>query len=292
MKKIKKGDIVGRKSYGKDILFTVEKIIQRKNEPPVAILKGLIIRIEADALLDDLVIMETKQIQTNMRSLEEKLEDKMKQYNIKPKQTSNGLFRRSFLKRENRGEENGKILHLDGDKRYSDKSIKCYKKLGLNAIVRNIPENRQEYVVFDLLNRYKPDVLVITGHDGMIKNGTGFNDIYNYRNSKYFINTVKEAKKWVSQTGNDLVIFAGACQSYYEALVAAGANFASSPARVLIDFMDPLIVAEKVATTESYKYITINDIADELRDGTRGISGIGARGKRYTRLKIADNTSN
>ena len=267
MKKIKKGDIVGRKSYGKDILFTVEKIIQRKNEPPVAILKGLIIRIEADALLDDLVIMETKQIQTNMRSLEEKLEDKMKQYNIKPKQTSNGLFRRSFLKRENRGEENGKILHLDGDKRYSDKSV------------------------FDLLNRYKPDVLVITGHDGMIKNGTGFNDIYNYRNSKYFINTVKEAKKWVSQTENDLVIFAGACQSYYEALVAAGANFASSPARVLIDFMDPLIVAEKVATTESYKYITINDIADELRDGTRGISGIGARGKRYTRLKITDNTS-
>lgn len=287
MRKIKKGDIVGRKSYGKDILFTVEKIIQRKNEEPIAILKGLIIRIEADAVLDDLVIMEEKQIQTNMRSLEEKLADKMKQYDMIPKQRSK-IFGRSFLKPENREEENGKILHLDGDKRYSDKSVKCYKKLGLNAIVRNIPENRQEYVVFDLLNRYKPDVLVITGHDGMIKNGTGFNDIYNYRNSKYFINTVKEAKKWVHQTGKDLVIFAGACQSYYEALVAAGANFASSPARVLIDFMDPLIVAEKVATTEDYKYITINDIAGELRDGTKGISGIGARGKRYTRTKNSD----
>lgn len=122
-------------------------------------------------------------------------------------------------------------------------------------------------------------------HDGMIKNGTGYNDIYNYRNSKYFINTVKEAKRWVNQTKKDLVIFAGACQSYYEALVAAGANFASSPARVLIDFMDPLIVAEKVATTEDYKYITINDIAAELRDGTKGINGIGARGKRYKRVK-------
>ena len=210
--------------------------------------------------------------------------DKMKQYNIEPKKLQK-VFRKSFLKRETRSEENGKILHLDGDKRYSDKSIKCYKKLNLNAIVRNVPENRQEYVVFDLLNRYNPDVLVITGHDGMIKNGTGFNDIYNYRNSKYFINTVREAKKWVSKTGKDLVIFAGACQSYYEALVSAGANFASSPARVLIDFMDPLIVAEKVATTEDYKYITINDIADELRDGTRGISGIGARGKRYTKLQ-------
>lgn len=162
MKKIKKGDIVGRRSYGKDILFRVEKIIQRRNEKPVAILKGLIIRIEADALLDDLVVMETKQIQTNMRSLQERLKDKMEQYAITPKQTSKMLFGRRFLKTENRGEENGKILHLDGDKRYSDKSVKCYKKFNLNAVVRNIPENKQEYVVFDLLNRYQPDVLVIT----------------------------------------------------------------------------------------------------------------------------------
>ena len=69
------------------------------------------------------------------------------------------------MRRETRGEENGIILHLDGDKRYSDKSVKCYKQLNLNAIVRNVPENKQEYVVYDLLNRYKPDVLVITGHD-------------------------------------------------------------------------------------------------------------------------------
>lgn len=285
MRKVKKGDIVGRKSYGKDILFTVEKIIDRKNEKPVAILKGLILRIEADALLDDLVIMETQQIENNMRNLENRLEDKIKKCAKNSKECPKILFGRSILKRENRGEENGKILHLDGDKRYSDKSAKYYRKLNLNAIVRNVSENRQEYVVYDLLNRYQPDVLVITGHDGMIKNGTGYNDIYNYRNSKYFINTVKEAKRWVGQTKKDLVIFAGACQSYYEALVAAGANFASSPARVLIDFMDPLIVAEKVATTEDYKYITINDIANELRDGTKGINGIGARGKRYTRVK-------
>lgn len=63
-------------------------------------------------------------------------------------------------------------------------------------------------------------------------------------------------------------------------MVSAGANFASSPARVLIDFVDPLVVAEKIATTENYKYVTINDIANDLRDGTKGISGIGARGKK------------
>ena len=37
MEKIKEGDIVGRKSYGKDILFTVEKIIKRKDGKSVAI---------------------------------------------------------------------------------------------------------------------------------------------------------------------------------------------------------------------------------------------------------------
>lgn len=284
--KIRKGDIVGRKSYGKDILFTVEKIIYPTAGKPVALLKGIIIRIEADSELDDLVLMEKAQVENTMRSLENRLEDKLRKcMNKKVKKKNQFFFGRGIFTREDRYEENGSILHLDGDKRYSDKSTKYYKRLGLNAIVRNVPENRQEYVILDLLNRYNPDILVITGHDGMIKNGTGFNDIYNYRNSKYFINSVREARKWVNQTGKDLVIFAGACQSYYEALVAAGANFASSPARVLIDFMDPLVVAEKVATTEEYKYITINDIADELRDGTKGISGIGARGKRYVRLK-------
>ena len=75
------------------------------------------------------------------------------------------------------------------------------------------------------------------------------------------------------------VIFAGACQSYFEAIMLAGANFASSPARILIDFLDPLVVAEKVATTEQYKYITIDDIVKELRDGKKGVGGIGANGK-------------
>ena len=113
----------------------------------------------------------------------------------------------------------------------------------------------------------------------MIKRGTRYNDIYNYRNSRYFIETVKEARRYDKEQNKKLVIFAGACQSYFEGIISAGANFASSPARILIDFMDPLVVAEKVAFTEKYKYITIDDIAMELRDGKRGVSGIGANGK-------------
>ena len=71
----------------------------------------------------------------------------------------------------------------------------------------------------------------------------------------------------------------GACQSYFEAIISAGANFASSPARILIDFLDPLVIAEKIALTDEYRYITIDDIAKELRDGKSGVSGIGANGK-------------
>lgn len=145
--------------------------------------------------------------------------------------------------------------------------------------MKNIPEYKQPKVVRRLLEIYNPDILVITGHDGMLKRGVKYNDIYNYRNSRYFIETVKEARIYDKEKQKNLVIFAGACQSYFEALISAGANFASSPARILIDFLDPLLVAEKIATTEKYKYITIDDIAYELRDGKNGVSGIGANGK-------------
>ena len=59
----------------------------------------------------------------------------------------------------------------------------------------------------------------------------------------------------------------------------AGANFASSAARILIDFLDPLIIAEKVATTERYKFITVDDVTREIRDGKKGIGGIGSNGR-------------
>ena len=113
----------------------------------------------------------------------------------------------------------------------------------------------------------------------MIKKGTEYNNVYNYRNSKYFIKTVIEIRKWC-RSNKDVAIFAGACQSFYEALIAEGANFASSPARIMIDFIDPLIVAERIATTDNTKYLTINDIENDLRDGRRGIDGVGCYGKK------------
>lgn len=284
LNKIKKGDIVGRKSYGKDIIFIVERIIQNKNDK-IAILKGLVERIEADSDVDDLEIIEKRKINRSLENLNEKVELRLDRYS---KAQNKNDIKNSLFGNNRKNQERtitGKILHLDGDRKYSEKSYRYYKKLGLNAIVKNIPEYKQSKVVYNLLKTYEPDILIITGHDGMIKNSTRYNDLGNYRNSKYFIETVKEARKYDKEKNNNLVIFAGACQSYFEALISAGANFASSPGRILIDFIDPLIVAEKVAITEKYKYITIDDIEDELRDGKKGINGIGANGKMYRIIK-------
>lgn len=277
MNRIKKGDVVARKSYGKDIIFTVKNIINTKKEK-IAILKGFIDRIEADSSIEDLEIVDKQIIAKKQADLHYKLNDKI----IKEKENRGEDYRIGIVTPSSRNKEKivtGKILHLDGDKKYSQKSYYYYKKLGLNAIVKNIPEYRQPRVIYKLLQAYNPDILVITGHDGMIKRGTDYNNIYNYRNSKYFIQTVKEARRYDLERNSNLVIFAGACQSYFEAIISAGANFASSPARILIDFLDPLVIAEKIAFAEKYKYITIDDIAKELRDGKKGVSGIGANGK-------------
>ena len=72
----------------------------------------------------------------------------------------------------------------------------------------------------------------------------------------------------------------GACQSFYEAIMEAGADFASSPGRILIDFIDPLIVAKTVATTDKRIYISAREISKMMKEGEQGVSGIGARGKK------------
>ena len=151
--------------------------------------------------------------------------------------------------------------------------------MGLDAIVKNIPESKQPHIVRQLLEKYNPDILVITGHDAMLKKGTNYSNIYNYRNSKNFISAVQEARRW-AKSSNKLVIFAGACQSFYEAIIEAGADFASSPGRILIDFIDPIIVAEKIAITDKSKFVSGHEIAREIKEGEKGIGGIGAMGKK------------
>lgn len=161
MNKIKKGDIVARKSHGKDILFVVKNILYTKKEK-IAILKGLVDRIEADSNIKDLEIVDKEIINKKIETLNHKMDRRIMETKEKrrSKEYRIGIVSPNISNKEKI--ITGKILHLDGDKKYSQKSYYYYKKLGLNAVVKNIPEYRQPREVYRLLQRYKPDILVIT----------------------------------------------------------------------------------------------------------------------------------
>ena len=118
----------------------------------------------------------------------------------------------------------GRILHVDGDPKYSAKASVYYAKAGLDAIVKNIPEKRQPFVIQDLIRRFKPDMLVITGHDLMLKKGQDFYNIHNYKNSLNFVKAVEKARELIPSS-DELVIFAGACQSFFEAIMDSRSKF-------------------------------------------------------------------
>ena len=194
----KKGCIAVRKSYKKDILFKIRKIIKTKHGK-IAILHGITERIEADSPLEDLEILDTCSINKFLNDFNKKIDLRL-QDSLSSKTLDK--FNIGILSKNRNIKEKvitGKILHLDGDKHYTNKSYYYYKKLGLNAIVKNIPEYKQPKVIYSLLSIYQPDILVVTGHDGMIKRNVDYYDIYNYRNSKHFIETVKEARRYDSE---------------------------------------------------------------------------------------------
>lgn len=161
MNDIKKGDIVFRKSYNKDVIFMVKNIIETKKNK-IAVLRGMIERIEADSDVQDLELVEEQELKIKLKELDDKLNERI----IRMKQeVKDEGYKIGILTNSNRTKEKiiaGKILHLDGDKKYSEKSYRYYRKLGLNAIVRNVPEYRQPRLVYRLLEMYNPDILVIT----------------------------------------------------------------------------------------------------------------------------------
>ena len=149
MRELRKGDIVTRNSYGNDIVFYVKRILKLADKTQIAILKVIDVRVEADAPIEDLKVMSRQEKIKREIELEERIKLKINQ----DRYTENKKREMVYT---------GKILHLDGDKRYSEKSIMYYKKMGLKAVVKNIPENKQSKVVYRLLKIYNPDILVIT----------------------------------------------------------------------------------------------------------------------------------
>ena len=127
----------------------VDNVINNK----IAILTGITTRLKADAAIEDLELIDKKEIINLYKSIDYKIDKKTKKSEIE---------KNSFFTRSDKIIYTGRILHLDGDKKYSEKSNMYYKKMGLKAVVRNISENRQASVANLLIDRYHPDILVIT----------------------------------------------------------------------------------------------------------------------------------
>ena len=247
------GDLVSRKSYNNDILF---KIIKIENDK--AYLKGIDVRLLADAPLTDLDVTT-------------KFEDNIFNVDI-----------REF--KHNRSDDYfympGKILHIDGDGEYLDRCLKFYKEKNIYAIGKKVKEENISSQLPGLLKEYKPDILVITGHDAYYKKNKDPNNIKNYKNSLNFVKAVNVARKY-EKSHEKLVIIAGACQSDYEELIKAGANYASSPKRINVHALDPAIIAITIATTKRNTEIDLLDMLNKTKYGKDGFGGIIGNGLMY-----------
>ena len=244
---MKVGDIVARKSYNKDIVFKITDIIDQ-NGKKIAILKGVAFRIIADAELSDLELLKPPDIRNILmdKNVENILYRTLKKAKERERRGTRGLPKSAQQPTANVYGVPGKVLQIDGDKEYLKICLDVYSQLGIPAVGVAIPEANQYKEVKNLLEKHKPDILVITGHDALhVKNGD-LKNINNYRNSNNFLKAVKEARKWQPDL-DTLVIFAGACQSNYEALMKGGANYASSPGRIMIHALDPVFIVEKLA---------------------------------------------
>lgn len=280
---LKVGDIVARKSYGGDIYFKVTDIRELDGEK-VILLKGLSYRIEADAPETDLVVVDDKNVTDYNSRMSAMVSRKCRDlqtvgYAPRHRGGSKKLYYRSTPKENaQKFSRSGKILHIDGDNDYLDTCLNQYRKFGLDVVGEHVPESEQPLKVYELLKKHKPDILVLTGHDGVLKGDNNYSNIDNYRNSKYYVESVKEARRYQPDL-DGLIIFAGACQSMYNAIIKAGANYASSPYRVLIHALDPVFICKKVALAGIDKVLAPSDVINSTITGMEGIGGIETRGK-------------
>ncbi len=276
---LKIGDIVARKSYGSDILFKIAEIIEKDNTTTY-VLKGIAYRIEADAPESDLILQ--SDISISDYNLGQRRVADRKCWEIETYNSMRGLKKFVFRGTPNEDPKTfsrpGKILHIDGDNEYLDNCLSHYDKLGIDAVGKYIPESEQPSSVYKLLQEYTPDILVLTGHDGYTRGENSYRNIENYRTSKFFVQSVKEARKYEPDLDN-LPIFAGACQSMYSDILKAGANYASSPRRVLIHALDPVFVCQKIAFTSIDKIVSPVEVIGSTITGADGIGGLQTRGK-------------
>ncbi|MEF3306537.1 sporulation peptidase YabG [Paenibacillus sp. GYB003] len=273
---MKQGELVVRKSYGGDVIFKIAAL-----EGSRAVLKGVDFRLLADSPLADLQPaggLQPLRQQYSQMKVNESLRElaKFRMWQREKRQTELGgaePIPHAYF------ELPGKVLHLDGDPTYLRKSMALYGEFRVPAEGYFVAEPNMAHALYRLLPQVRPDIVVITGHDGILKHikNRDMNDLSSYKNSHNFVNAIHTARQY-ERDMDSLTIVAGACQSHFEALLKAGANFASSPARVLIHALDPSCIAIKTAFTSVRETVNIADVIRNTISGFDGVGGVETRG--------------
>lgn len=251
---MKVGDLISLRNDKKKIIYVILKI----NDGNV-IVKGLNHRIKMSVSTDAIMPATNNEIE-----IEEKAKKNYQNRLIK-KTRENNTIKPLF----------GRILHIDGDEEYLNNCLELYKEMGIHADGIYIDEDKVKDKIEQIIDELTPDIVVITGHD--IYNGKGLKEISNYENTRYFMETIRKIRKHYML--DDLCIIAGACGSNYEALIASGANFASSPKRINIHTYDPAVIAIKVASTSINKTIDFESCLKLIENGRNAFGGIETKGK-------------
>lgn len=244
------GDIVTRNSYQNDVLFKIIKI-----EDNNYYLKGINIRLVADSPQEDLKKETPTTEEEENISFDEYLTLDRDEYFYLP----------------------GKVLHIDGDREYLQRCMHFYNKNSIKVYGVYCNETELSSKITECLEKYKPNILVITGHDALYKRRKDDRD---YKNTNNFIDAVKTARLY-EPDHDKLLIIAGACQSDYEELIKSGANFASSPKRINIHALDPAIIATSLAFSDHNKNIDLINIINKTKYKKEGIGGIITKGTMY-----------
>ncbi|WP_227939144.1 sporulation peptidase YabG [Alkalihalobacillus deserti] len=273
--KLKKGDIVARPSYQCDLLFRVIEVY-----PDYVVLAGEDMRLLADAPLDDVVIVSEKdrsEHEKKFKEIEEHSYLLFRQDAKLMKQRGEYEVTSGYQREPNYFELRGRVLHIDGDPLYLRKCTDLYNKLGVPVYGVHLHEKEMPEQISSLLEMVQPDIVVVTGHDAYLKGKGSEDDSRSYRHTKYFAKCVRAARKHARHR-DELVVFAGACQSHFETLIKAGANFASSPERINIHALDPVYIAARVSLTSFMDRISLTDVLRNTISGEQGLGGIETKG--------------
>jgi spore coat assemly protein len=274
------GDIVARRSYQMDLLFRVIDVKTTATGEQIAILYGDEVRLVADAKCDDLVVVDEKEKNSRKQKEQEKVDQSyylLRQDYQLQREKQEYYATSSYSHNEEFFHIPGRVLHVDGDPHYLQKCLSLYEKIGVPVNGVHVSEKEMPERITELLDKYRPDILVVTGHDAYSKHKGSIDDLNAYRHSKQFVQTVLNARNKVSHL-DQLVIFAGACQSHFESLIRAGANFASSPSRVNIHALDPVYIVAKISFTPFIDRINVWDVLRNTLTREKGLGGVDTKG--------------